>query len=252
MATSIVLFDIPCQFPGKAWSLNTWKIRYILQFKRIAFETRWVEYPDIERICRAHGIVPTRFKADGSLHYTCPAIVDRSTGAALAESALIADYLDETYPNTPKAFPAASTGLQFAFAEVHDFKFGPGWPLIAPAVAKILNPHSAEYFIRTRSERFGKPLDELITTEEERLRTLAKFQTEFWAIIEGWYSKTQGPFLMGGIVSYADFIIASDVRFLAAVWGEESKNWEEFRSWHDGKWVKLRDEVDRLCHQSSE
>lgn len=224
--------------------------RYVLQFKKIPYQTQWIEYPDIAKVCKENNIPPTSYEKDGSPYYTFPAIIDEKTGVAIAESALIAAYLDKTYPDTPKAFPNDSAGLQFAFSKAHGLMFMPGWPLIVPAVAKILNPYSSEYFIRTRTEWFGKPLNELIKSEEERLETLTKFKT-FWDGMDEWYSKTEGPFLMGSVVSYGDFIIASDVHFLRAAWGEESDNWMVFKSWHEGKWVTLAGELDKLCNLSS-
>jgi glutathione S-transferase len=223
-----------------------------LQFKGLSYETQWVEYPDIEKICKEYGIPPLTMKEDGKTPlYTCPAIVDKNTGAAITNSVLIAEYLDKTYPHTPKAFPNVSQGLQFAFSDIHGLKFMPGWPLLVPAVAKILSQYSAEYFIRTRSQWFGKPLDEINKTEEERVEALQKFKG-FWDLMGTWYSRTDGPFLMGDTISYADFIIASDVNFLAAAWGEESENWKEFSTWNEGKWVQLRDEIDRRCQISKQ
>ncbi|KAF5348565.1 hypothetical protein D9756_009622 [Leucocoprinus leucothites] len=247
MASAFIFFDIPCKKSDKRWSLNTWKTRYTLHYKGLSYETQWVEYPHIEEACKKNGIPPLRKKPDGvSPHYTCPSLVDKSTGAALTDSVQIAQYLDKTYPHTPRVFPNDSDGLQFAFAELHDQRLAPGWPLIFPAVAKILNPPSAEYFYRTRTQAFGKPLEELIKSEEERVETMKKFKG-LWDALEAWYSKTDGPFLMGEVISFADFVVASDVKFVLAAWGEGSVNWREFATWHGGKWVRLTEEVDKAC-----
>ncbi|KAF9542269.1 hypothetical protein CPC08DRAFT_588882, partial [Agrocybe pediades] len=47
--------------------------------------------------------------------FTVPTIHDSSTGMYLSDSFLIVQYLDKTYPNTPKFFPNDSAGLQSTF-----------------------------------------------------------------------------------------------------------------------------------------
>ncbi|KAG5633812.1 hypothetical protein H0H81_005112 [Sphagnurus paluster] len=47
-----------------------------------------------------------------------PAIHDPNTNTTLAKSALIAEYLDSAYPDTPKLFPPGTRPLQYAFIDV--------------------------------------------------------------------------------------------------------------------------------------
>lgn len=72
-----------------------------LQLKGIPFKTEWVEYPDIEPLCKRIGALPTSKKTDGRDHYTLPTIFDPSTGRAISDSLPIALYLDQTYPDSP-------------------------------------------------------------------------------------------------------------------------------------------------------
>jgi len=88
---------------------------YTLNLKGIPYKTEWVEYPDIEPICKKLGIAPTYKNADGSDRYTIPAIHDPSTGVYISDSVLIAEYLDKTYPYTPQVFPHHTHALHAAF-----------------------------------------------------------------------------------------------------------------------------------------
>lgn len=45
--TSIVLFDIDRRDGRACWSPSVWKTRFVLNFKGLDYETRWLEFPDI-------------------------------------------------------------------------------------------------------------------------------------------------------------------------------------------------------------
>ncbi|TFY51247.1 hypothetical protein EVJ58_g10668, partial [Rhodofomes roseus] len=104
MATSetdvIILYDIPSTVPGNAWSANTWKTRFALNYKGIPYRTQWVEYPDIAPLLTSLGVSPNT-PSTWTFPYTLPAIYDPRTRTVLMDSIKIARYLDETYPDTP-------------------------------------------------------------------------------------------------------------------------------------------------------
>ncbi|KAJ3510855.1 hypothetical protein NLJ89_g4435 [Agrocybe chaxingu] len=101
---AITFYDIPSTFPNNVWSPNTWKARrvaylisnrsevlifgtrrYCLNYKRIPYKTEWVEYPDIEPLCKRLGIAPTDKKKDGSgrrTNYSLPASTEPFQRAA--------------------------------------------------------------------------------------------------------------------------------------------------------------------------
>ncbi|KAJ8699426.1 hypothetical protein PTI98_002541 [Pleurotus ostreatus] len=67
----IIFYDIPSSLEPQAWSHNTWRVRYALNIKGIPYQTVWVEYPDIEAVCKKIGASPTGEEAP---HYTLPVI----------------------------------------------------------------------------------------------------------------------------------------------------------------------------------
>jgi len=243
---TIIFYDIPSATPENAWSPNTWKARFALNFKGVPYKTEWVEYPDIESHNIKLGIEPTSKKADGRPHYTLPAIHDPSTGVYIAESLKIAEYLDKTYPDTPALFPHNSLGLQTAFTAAFSSNLSAIWEFILPATCFKLNPPSHEYFRRTREAAFGKKMEELVPTGEEGAVKWAKFQKAL-GTVDGWYSKNggKGPFLLGETPSWADLVVASYLIWFRIIWGEDSQQWKDISAWHGGRWKGLLDSLKK-------
>ncbi|KJA18771.1 hypothetical protein HYPSUDRAFT_917542 [Hypholoma sublateritium FD-334 SS-4] len=216
---TIIFYDIPSTLPGNAWSPNTWKARYCLNFKGIPYRTEWLEYPDIAGHCKKFGIAPTSVNADGSPKYTLPAIHDPSTGVYLADSFAIAEYLEKTYPDTPRLFPGNSAGLQ-------------------ATIDAALHPRSAAFFRSAREIDFGMPLDDVLPKGDEAVTEWAKFRDDLGKV-DAWYAKSGGPFLMGSAVSWADFAVAGSLVWMRTVWGKESTEWKDIASWQGGRWKML-------------
>ncbi|KAF9445114.1 hypothetical protein P691DRAFT_735528 [Macrolepiota fuliginosa MF-IS2] len=245
----ITLFDLAAKEPVKTWSLNVWKTRYVLGLKNLPYKTLYIDYPDLEAAEKAGGIPPYGARGNGQPLYTAPAIVDDATGAALPDSYKIAEYLDRAYPDTPKAFPPGSEALQAAFYDHFNEVVSPIWHIILPKVPAILNPPAAEYFHRTRSETFGKPLEQLGPVGEARVEAWAKLKAGF-DTLNGWYSKSSGPYFMGETASFADFIVGG--LFVAAriCFGEDSAEWKDLQTWNDGRWSTLLKDLDKYASEN--
>ncbi|KAK7048201.1 GST N-terminal domain-containing protein [Favolaschia claudopus] len=241
----IILYDIPSKAPGIAWSPNTWKTRYGLNYKGLAYKTEWVEYPDIADFCIKIGAKPTMTRRDGSPYYTLPVIQDPNTGAIISDSMRIAEYLDETYPDTPKLIPAGTHVFQKTFMAAYDHATEGLWPFIIPAVAKILRPTSEEFFVRTREATLGKKLTEVYPSGDDLQPAWKKVEDGFGKV-DKWLNEPMNegkPFVMGDVLSYADLMIAGEMQWCKMGFGEESDLWKDMLKWQDGRWGKL---VDRL------
>ena len=255
MATNIGLYDIPSTLPGIAWSPNTWKtrqashstvhtplsppiqLRYTLNYKGIPFTTKWVEHPDIEPTCKKIGAFPTTTRDDGSPLYTLPVIHDPNTGITVSDSARIATYLDEQYPDTPRlasvpkplesAFLAAQRGL--VLPTLYTFAL--------PKAMEHLNKASEEYFRRNKF----KVISPLCPAGDPRTAALEKMKTEF-GLLDAWLKSAgegHGPFVTGKEVSYLDFCVSTPVLWMKRIYGEDSVEWEALKSWHGGRWESL-------------
>ncbi|KAJ7037834.1 hypothetical protein C8F04DRAFT_1209756 [Mycena alexandri] len=209
--------------PGCAWSPNTWKIRYAFNFKGLAYKTVWVEYPDIEDLCKKIGAEPTMIRKNGVPYYTLPVIQDPQTGAIVSDSARIADYLDSTYPS-PKITPAGTHVLQKTFQVAYDQAIGPMVQFVIPAIAKILRPKSEEYFVRTREASFRKKFVDVEPTGEAREAAWKEVEAGLGKV-DRWLNegKNNGaPFVMGDSPTLADFMIAGKMQWFMKGFGEDS------------------------------
>ncbi|KAG5640777.1 hypothetical protein DXG03_007237 [Asterophora parasitica] len=229
----IVLYDIPSSAPGSAWSPNVWKTRYSLNYKGLQYRTEWIEYPDIEATCKRIGAEHTEFRADGTPLYTLPAIHDPSTGVSIADSARIAEYLDATYPDTPRLLPPGTTAVQHAFLAAYRLALPALWQFALPSTAAILNPPSQAYYARFK---FDPESPQTAPTGQLREEQWAKLKEDF-GLLAGWLEKGEadGPYVLGAAISFLDFAIAGYIIWLRILW-KESGEWDDIRSWHGGRW----------------
>lgn len=215
--------------------------RYCLNFKGLPYETAWVEYPDIETTCKKIGAPPTSKRLDGSPLYTFPVIQDSSTGAVIADSVVIAEYLDATYPETPKLLPSGTKALQAAFIIAHWGALGGMLEFIRPAALQILNPPSEEYYRRTkfRSHTKAGPPE-----GKERAEKWAKAKEGF-DLIASWLEKSEGPFAMGDTITFVDFVVGGWLFWMRLGFGEESAEWMDIKGWHGGRWDTLLKNLEK-------
>jgi len=244
---TIILYDIPSNVPGKAWSPNTWKTRFALNYKGLPYKTEWVEYPDIAQVCKDIGADPTDVNDDGSPAYTLPAIYDPSTKTAVAESARIAQYLDTTYPDTPALIPVETVALHASFQEAFLSTIQVKMlPLLFLPTTKLFNPPSAAYFRRTREAMFGKTLEEFSPAGPIREAQWKELQEGFTKLA-GWMS-TDGKdrrFFMGDTICHADLSIAGWLMWTKRVLGQDSSEWAVVKTWDEGRWARMMEYFEK-------
>ncbi|KAF9820738.1 hypothetical protein IEO21_01181 [Rhodonia placenta] len=243
----ILLYDIPGNVAGKAWSPNTWKTRYTLNYKGLPYKTIWVEYPDIAQVCKEIGATPTSTKEDGSPYFTLPAIYDPSTNTALSESARIARYLDKTYPGTPVLIPPETDAFHAAFQEaLQRLVLQNISPLMLPPTCLQLNPPSHVYFRETRERMYGKKLEEFTP--------VGPIRDEHWQKVQDGYSRMSSwltadgkdkLFFMGDKICYADISIAGWTVWMKLVLGPDSAEWAAIKAWDGGRWSRFMEHFEK-------
>ena len=210
-----------------------------MNYKAIPYRTEWVEFPDIEPLCKKLGIEPTGHwhNSNGSPQYTLPAIHDPSTGVYIADSIAIAEYLEKTYPNTPSVFPNETIGLQKAFEATFEKSLDTLWSFIIPVTPSKLNPVSEEYYRRSREILFGQKLEDVVPTGNARTEQWGKFEKAL-ANIHSYLVLTdkKGPYVLGDTISWGDFVLFGFLYWFKLTWGENSKEWKEIASWNGGRW----------------
>ncbi|TFK84411.1 hypothetical protein K466DRAFT_588954 [Polyporus arcularius HHB13444] len=242
MPEPIVFYDIPANVRGIAFSGNTLKTRFSLNYKGLPFKTVWVEYPDIARTCKELGIGPTGTWPDGSPMYTLPAIHDPSTGTSIANSTAIARYLDATYPDTPRVIPEGTEAFHEAFEEALAPTLVPHLLYIHfPAVYGRLNEASKAYFKAARESVLGGKMEQWSplgseTREQQWVKLEAGLgRIERWLTADG----KERRFFMGDKPSFADFVLGARLLGLKRAIGEEHKEWKRVEQWHGGRWARL-------------
>ncbi|KAJ3544721.1 hypothetical protein NMY22_g2673 [Coprinellus aureogranulatus] len=241
----LTFFDIPCKTASRAWSPNTWKVRYYLNYHRIPYRTHWVELPNVESTCISLGIPPSKTNANGKNAYTLPAVHDPSTNRYVSESARIMKYLDGRYPTTTSspAFPKGTDVLQSAFLSSWTAKvIVPLWSVITPDIARSLNEESRVYFEETRRGVFGKTLDELDKDLEGKRKSWEKVRKGL-GDVDRWFEKgevvDESLFVTGKDPVFADFVMAATFAYMRNVWGEDHERWKELAKWNEGRWARF-------------
>lgn len=221
-------------------------LRYALNYKGVPYKTVWLDYLEIEPLCKKIGAKPTETKADGvTPFYTLPVIHDQSTGAVVSDSFAIAAYLDATYPDAPTLIPAGTLALQSAFCHTVPTLIRPLFLYLIPASVKILNPPNVEYFRRTREATFGSTLEELAPKGGEHAVAWKQLHDGFSQIDKWIREQGEGAkYVMGDTLSYADIFLASHVLWYKNV-QEESQEWEEIKEWHGGRWANLIKDLEK-------
>jgi glutathione S-transferase len=168
-------------------------------------------------------------------------IYDRSTGTGIADSFKIAQYLDTTYPNTPRLIPDGTHGLLSAFGEAVMTHIAPLFKFNRPKAHSHLNETSAAYFKRTREARDGKTFEDLFPKGEQAEVEWKKLEAG-WDNIAKWY-KAGDKFIAGDAPIFADFQLAAYFFWTKRVWGEDSVEYKRMLNFSGGKWAKLMQTV---------
>lgn len=183
----IQLFELAGR-DDRRFSPYCWRTRMALEHKGLAYET-----------------VPARFTDKDLIAFSgqerVPVIRDGET--VVSDSWAIAEYLEQAYPDAPSLFGGA-TGHGLA-------KFLNVWAdrtlhlaLIKLVIADIqdhLDPVDREYFIESRSARFGKLPAEVQIRSEEDIKAFRGAVSTLRAAIEG------QDFLSGNAAAYGDYIV---------------------------------------------
>ncbi|KAH8823343.1 hypothetical protein DL96DRAFT_1617293 [Flagelloscypha sp. PMI_526] len=238
----ITLYDIPSTLPGVVWGPNTLLTRITLEFKGIPFETKWIEYPEIEPTAKTISAEPTTFRPDtGKPKYTVPMIHDASTGTTISDSWNILNYLEETYPDKPSLIPKGTKSLMKVFVASATMKIAEEAlrPFNSPQAARIVNPSSQEYFVTVKAKEMSKPFAEL-----EAGASLESVKAALnW--VEELIQLNGGEFLVGDGFSYAEVVVGSKI-YWSIVHGKDSQLWREIMALNGGRWKRLVDYIEKL------
>ncbi|KZT02815.1 uncharacterized protein LAESUDRAFT_684677 [Laetiporus sulphureus 93-53] len=234
----ITLYDIPSTVP-QPWAPNIWRIRFILNYKRLHYRTVWVELSDVETTLRAIRAPQSSVRSDGRAIYSLPVIVDasrsRNSPTILSNASTIAEYLEVTYPARP-IFPEGSRALQSLFVHyIQEIFAKPLLPILVPLTHQTLPQRSQIHF------RSTGPGPQLSGAQKEQAWQAVKEQFDFLAGILDKNAGTDGDgtVAMGRDVSYADFALCSVLIWIERV--SPHDGWIRIRQWNSHRWTRLWD-----------
>jgi len=212
---------------GQCWSPNLWKVRLALRYKKIPFETVWLDYPQIKptigKHCQQDRDAPE-----------LPTIQHGDTW--VYESFSIIQYLEKAYPDTPSLLYPSFETISFFEKYYTSILFESTRKHLLPLCPSILAPPGSEYFKRTRKEKFGMPLEEY-----GKGAGVQDWKASL-GIVVNQLAET-GAYVYGEKVSFADILIASillwmhklNPQILADTFAMyPGKEGEAFKAWYDG------------------
>ncbi|KDQ11685.1 hypothetical protein BOTBODRAFT_113976 [Botryobasidium botryosum FD-172 SS1] len=253
----VILYDIKSALEPAAWSPSTWKVRFVLNYKRIPYKTVWVSFPDIASTLSSLGLKP--LGSDVSYTpYTLPVIADPTSAGPpiiVRDSTAIAEYLETTYPDPERSlFPGGTHALQALFSNYVSTRLTPPiGSLVVALIPAILDEAGSTYYNETRKARLGNSLAELRPKGAELEAAWSEAKKEF-DVLDSLLRSNQvesggvgGDLVLGNQFSYADFVLVSNFVFLSKLQSDEDGNpWERIRAWNDGRWDRMWKRCEEL------
>ena len=214
--------------------------RFCLGYKGLPHEVIWVEMHDIAATMKSIGASPT-----GGGRYTVPVIKDPNTGALVSDSHAIAKYLDETYPDKP-LIPRGTHVLMQNFESLFSsVVLKPSLRLLMARTLEIQKDNSREFFIKTRLRMIGETSWSDVAPEDKIQVQWAALKNGL-GVVDGWYQKSEGRWIMGDIFSFADIIVVCWLVWWNAILKEEER--QEIYALHEGRWGRLLRDVNSECN----
>lgn len=195
---TITLYELAGTDLSRPFSPHCWKTAMALAHKGLDFDRKTVSFTQVPQI-------------EGGVSKTVPVIRDGSK--MLADSFLIADYLEETYPDRPSLF-GGEGGLAMA-------RFVESWSqstlhaaLNVIALHEIhdrLAPEDQAYFVPSREARLGKTFDEVAALRDAEIAGFSAKLTPLRVML-----KSQ-PWIGGSSPLFADYIVFGALQWVRLV-----------------------------------
>ncbi|TFK18855.1 hypothetical protein FA15DRAFT_627533 [Coprinopsis marcescibilis] len=232
----MVLYDVPGHTPH-AWAPNIWRIRFILNYKKLSYRTSWVEFQDVEYMLHSINAPPSGKRSDGRPIYSLPVLVDPTRGdptrpQIISNPNKIAEYLESFYPARP-VFPEGSRSLQTLFVHyVQEVFSKPLLPIMVPLSHQQLPEPMQAYFPGAAGALTGPQREEAWGMVKQQFDFLATILDKNTGDNDG-----DGVVAMGHELSYADFALCSVLIWIERIAAKDG--WSRVRTWNGGRWHRL-------------
>jgi glutathione S-transferase len=195
---TITMYDLAGGEADRRFSPFCWRIKMALAHKGLAVETVPWRFTEKDKLPQPNaGRVPVIADGDRVVH----------------DSTAIADYLEERYPDRPSLFGGASGRALTRFVQ--------NWTetvlqtgLIRLVVLDILRhcaPQDQAYFRRSREERFGATLEDVVRDRDARLPAFRASLDPLRRTVE------RQDFVCGSTPAYADYVVFGAFQWARAI-----------------------------------
>lgn len=193
---SLVLYDLCGADEARRFSPYCWRIKRAMLHKGLSYETIAVPFKGISMI-------------EGNTANTVPML--RHGETIVTDSFAIAEYLDETFPETPLLFDGEDSRALCRFIEAWVYSaLHPGIVrMVVNDIHDILDDENQRYFRETRERSLKTTLE---VAHAERDEHKAGFQKNLLALD---LMLRQQPFIGGQTPNFADFIVYGTLKWPA-------------------------------------
>ncbi|CEP19721.1 hypothetical protein [Parasitella parasitica] len=220
----LVFYDLELlNKPGLVWSPNTCKTRYALNLKHIPYETRWVNFGDIQTV------IPAITKR--SERPTVPIIVHNDK--PVVDSWDIAVYLEEQFPNNPSLFHGNVALHNFFLQYSNKYINGSIYRIVLLDVHASTGDEKLQGWFRKdrESSMRGKSLEQFAGDVNDNV---TKLKTGI-ALVSSHLK--DHPYVTGDRPGWADVVLLSHLTFLVAfkpeIFETAVLSDERIRAWWD-------------------
>ncbi|KLO12300.1 hypothetical protein SCHPADRAFT_915666 [Schizopora paradoxa] len=238
----VTLYDIRDATQSNGWIPSIWRIRLILNYKRLPYRTVWIDFPEIDRTMRSINAPYTSRRSDGRPVYTLPVIVDpiRSPAApvVLSNASAIAEYLEVAYPARP-LFPDGTKALQTLFVHYLQGDFSrPLLPIMVPLSHQRLPERSQAHFFNP-GQAPHEPYPPGPSREQAWRAVRDNFDFLATVLDKNNGDDGDGDLVSGRDLTYSDFALCAILIWIEKVSPQEG--WPRIKQWNNGRWNRLMD-----------
>jgi len=148
----------------------------------------------------------------------------------MSESSDIIQYLEKQYPSSPRVITPGTLAFEIAYYKYFIGGVGQNLPKsIYQHLYEIISPEAAAHLKESGERVFGDTLENMGKNAQLYLDA---YRDAYGTVVLPIYEKAEGVFLN------ASFLLT-----IKLLYGAESKEWKFIETWHEGRWVKLIEDL---------
>jgi glutathione S-transferase len=188
------LYDLAGADPDRRFSPYCWRTKLALAHKGLDVET-----------------IPWRFTEKDVIAFSgqgrVPVLVDGDR--TVSDSWVIANYLEDAYPDRPSLFggEGGRATARFVNSWVDTVLLGAIIRVVLKDIYERIHDKDKPYFRESREKRFGKTLEEVVAERDRNITALRQALDPVRLTLAG------APFLGGAQPLYADYIVAGSLQW---------------------------------------